>query len=337
MSTQTPLPCVLEEQRKLCKLLSDAGVPQDPKWISLILYMRSLEFNETLSLEQKGKIQMLLVSILKEKDFSDAKFSEVTAMQEEVVTSPYRQKLQSAVAESQALLKEFGTLIKKRRGDVQDLGETTVQHVESGEQPDMIVQQLRSSFHKLVAVMDEDAKNLEQVARTDALTNLYNRRAFDEALEQRVGQAGNGKVPLTLLMLDIDHFKKINDKFGHAIGDQTLQVVARNIKRAAADNAGQHAFCARYGGEEFAVLLMGKRQPEAVAVAEAIREKVASVNLDVRTADGEVLHKGLKFTISIGVCQLDPAWGSVMAEKLVETADAALYKAKAGGRNRVES
>lgn len=330
-------PCVLPEQRKLCQLLADAGVPQDPRWVSLIFYMRSLEFNESLSPEQRGRIQELLVKTLKGKDFSDEKYREVASVQEEIVTSPYRQRLQSAISESKALLNEFGALIQKRRGDVKDLGETTVQHVESGEQPDVVVKQLRSSFHRLVAMMDEDAKNLEKAALTDALTNLNNRRAFDEHLEETVAMIASNGIPLSLLMLDIDHFKKINDKFGHAIGDQTLRVVAQNIKKAAEEHAGQRAFCARYGGEEFVVLLSGKRLAEAVAVAEAIREQVASVDLDVRTADGEVLHKGLSFTISIGVCQLDPEWGDVRGKKMVEMADAALYKAKAGGRNCVES
>jgi len=160
---------------------------------------------------------------------------------------------------------------------------------------------------------------LEQMATTDALTGLDNRRKSDIALAREWRRAQRQGEPLALLMIDADHFKAFNDMLGHRAGDQVLMTGAASIK-ASARRAGDCA--ARYGGEEFVLLLPGLTIEKAMSVADAIRERV-----EVACAD----NSGA--TVSIGVSGVTPA-GAVTPVQLVEAADKALYEAKSRGRNR---
>ena len=157
---------------------------------------------------------------------------------------------------------------------------------------------------------------LEELATTDALTGLKNRRKFDSTIEAEWRRATRQKLPLALLMIDADHFKAYNDTFGHQAGDEVLVGVAICIS----DSVRRAGECsARYGGEEFAVLLPGFLAAEALVVAETIRLKVQEWSDHT--------------TVSIGVASLTPVAAMEWAE-LVRAADKALYAAKAGGRNR---
>jgi diguanylate cyclase (GGDEF)-like protein len=160
---------------------------------------------------------------------------------------------------------------------------------------------------------------LEEMATTDALTGLKNRRKFDSMIDIEWRRAIRQKVPLALLMIDADHFKAYNDTFGHQAGDQVLVGVAICIS----DSVRRAGDCAaRYGGEEFAVLLPGLSPTEALAVAETIRLKV-----ELWSDEPQVT------TVSIGVASLRPAATTDWSE-LLSAADKALYAAKAEGRNR---
>ncbi len=165
----------------------------------------------------------------------------------------------------------------------------------------------------------EAEDKLEELATTDALTGLKNRRKFDAAIDSEWRRAARQKLPLALLMIDADHFKSYNDTFGHQAGDQVLIGVAICIS----DSVRRAGDCAaRYGGEEFAVLLPGLSAVEALAVAETIRLKVQQWS-DAPTVT----------TVSIGVASLTPATTMEWCE-LLKAADKALYAAKASGRNR---
>jgi diguanylate cyclase (GGDEF)-like protein len=196
-------------------------------------------------------------------------------------------------------------------------------------------------FSAIVAICVENACNLERLKRqglTDTLTAINNRRFFDQRLDEEVELARRNNDILSCLLLDIDYFKRVNDSFGHQIGDQVLMGVASLIRAQmrATD------VLARYGGEEFSALLAHTPESEAIEVAERIR---ANIERHVFTdADGE----SFKVTISIGVAILngankvvDPAqipMSCNMAGKvLVGQADHALYKAKAEGRNTIVS
>ena len=162
----------------------------------------------------------------------------------------------------------------------------------------------------------EAEDKLEELATTDALTGLKNRRKFDASIDAEWRRATRQKVPVALLMIDADHFKVYNDTFGHQAGDEVLIGIAiciSDLARRAGDCA------ARYGGEEFAVLLPALSAAEALMVAETIRLKVEQWSEHT--------------SISIGVASMTPDVDQEWSE-LVGAADKALYAAKAGGRNR---
>ncbi len=167
---------------------------------------------------------------------------------------------------------------------------------------------------------------LSELASTDALTGLPNRRRFDATLQKEWYRALRDGAPLGLLMIDIDHFKALNDLYGHQIGDHVLarvaSVIADNVRRA-----GDMA--ARFGGEEFAVVLPGTAVSGALEIAEVIRRAVASTDFSSHVAGGYAV------TVSIGAAACVAMAGAGVTG-LVHSADAALYQAKRNGRNRVE-
>ena len=167
---------------------------------------------------------------------------------------------------------------------------------------------------------------LSTLASTDALTGLPNRRQFDATLHKEWYRALRDATPLGLLMIDVDRFKSLNDRFGHQIGDAFLacvgQVIRDNVRRAS-------DMAARYGGEEFAVVLPGTGATGALEIAELIRRAVAAA--DTR----RIVEGGYPLTVSIGVAATVALAGGGSAA-LVHNADSALYQAKRNGRNRVE-
>jgi diguanylate cyclase (GGDEF)-like protein/PAS domain S-box-containing protein len=161
-------------------------------------------------------------------------------------------------------------------------------------------------------------------ANHDPLTGLGNRRTLAEELEKEVGRAARYSRPLSLLMIDIDHFKRVNDEYGHQAGDKVLVELAKIFELAIrmADTAG------RYGGEEFLILLPELEHKQAVLLAERIRLEVESHAI---RAEGKVIN----VSVSIGVSSY-PEHG-VEAEKLIQASDNAMYKAKNNGRNQTAS
>lgn len=180
-------------------------------------------------------------------------------------------------------------------------------------------------FRREMRVRGIYEKQIEAQAQTDGLTGIANRRTFDETLEREWQAARREGKPLSLLFLDADHFKRYNDRYGHQEGDELLQLLAQALKKKA---RRPRDLAARYGGEEFVVLLPRTTSLRAMAVAETIRRAIAE--LAVPHADNE----GGIVTVSIGVATAIPAAGDASAS-LVEAADAAVYRAKEAGRNRV--
>lgn len=168
---------------------------------------------------------------------------------------------------------------------------------------------------------------LEQMARVDELTSIGNRRAFDERLmlEWRRRQRDGGS--LSVILCDVDHFKRYNDQYGHPAGDECLRRIAAAIK-----SCFQRAtdFAARYGGEEFAVILAKVDAAMALERAEALRESIHALAIEHAG-----LGSGRQVSVSIGVASCEPGQASDPV-KLVEAADAAMYRAKENGRDRVE-
>jgi diguanylate cyclase (GGDEF)-like protein len=167
------------------------------------------------------------------------------------------------------------------------------------------------------------AKRLQAMAMTDPLTGLANRRRMEFQGRIAVREARTAGTPLALFAIDIDHFKAVNDAYGHATGDAVLARIAQECQRT----LRQHDLIGRIGGEEFAGLLPGTSLETAVQVAERIRGGVAALDLDD-------LVPGLRVTISLGVAALDRHDGDFAT--LLDRADKALYRAKESGRDRVE-
>ena len=163
---------------------------------------------------------------------------------------------------------------------------------------------------------------LERLATTDHLTGLQNRRAFLESSEKELRRSRRTGQPLALLMIDADHFKSINDSYGHPVGDEVLRRIGSTCRALLRDED----VCGRIGGEEFAVTLAQATLPVAITVAERLRHTLSEIEVVV----GEIK---LKFTVSVGVAALAEGFASI--DKLLSVADEGLYAAKNGGRNCV--
>jgi diguanylate cyclase (GGDEF)-like protein len=245
---------------------------------------------------------------------------------------------------------EFNTLLEKQLGDLRnrvdfsktltELKETVVSRLEiinqaledkrrkdklhqnDADQKVTVLQQHLAEMKNKISTVNEQSKMLEQELLTDPLTGANNRRAYDRNIENEMSRYLRYKRPFSMLLLDVDHFKKINDTYGHAIGDKCLKEIIKRIKPALRDTD----FLARYGGEEFIVILPETGGEIAKEAAERMRSIVENI---------EFLHKNelVKITISIGVTQVMPS--DETQETIFHRTDQALYKAKNSGRNRV--
>ncbi len=184
---------------------------------------------------------------------------------------------------------------------------------------------LDAASNEVMQLKDEvEAMRIE--ATTDSLTGIANRKRFDARLREEMEDAKDTGEPLSLLMLDIDHFKRFNDSHGHLIGDHVLRLLSDVMQQSIKGRD----IAARFGGEEFSIILPSTVLAHATALANAIREKIAKKTIVNRVTGAELGS----ITLSIGAAQFRP--GEAVAE-LVDRADAALYRAKNGGRNRVVS
>jgi diguanylate cyclase (GGDEF)-like protein len=188
------------------------------------------------------------------------------------------------------------------------------------------------SFNLMVEQLDqarkaqaESEEKYRLLAITDPLTGLPNRRHFFDVATAEFTRARRYEKPLSIIMTDIDHFKKINDNHGHQIGDLVIQLVAERLKKALRETD----VSGRYGGEEFVALLPETSVRDAQAVAERVRESIENIGID---ADGSLIN----ITSSFGVSEYDGAnYKHQTIEEVIDDADKALYKAKNDGRNRV--
>ncbi len=193
------------------------------------------------------------------------------------------------------------------------------------EETDLATLEILAGHIGACLVQQEQGEALQRLAETDPLTWLFNRRHFDKRLEAETNRALRAEHLLALLMIDVDKFKLINDRFGHRIGDQVLKAVASAVKQA----VRLYDVPTRYGGDEFAIILPEADTEVATRVARRVLEKAATVALP-----GELRDAGLPLSLSIGVATFPRPAGD--ANALVEAADAAMYRAKsAGGGIRV--
>jgi len=167
-------------------------------------------------------------------------------------------------------------------------------------------------------------KMLEQKAQIDGLTGLWNRRYFDQRMIQEISEAKRYSRPLSLVLCDIDRFKRLNDQFGHPFGDFVLEQVAHKLSGGRTSD-----IVCRYGGEEFGLILSSTNIQQGHEVAERLRIEIESIPWPNKP--------DLVVTASFGICDTENVGEEVTPEALLEMTDSALYKAKQAGRNRVES
>jgi diguanylate cyclase len=230
----------------------------------------------------------------------------------------------------------YGTALSKASGELDrpDLSEerikTLINHVVKAThameaRSKTLEMEVKASSSE-VAQLRERLESVRREALTDPLTGIPNRKAFETEMERAMAHALETGDPMSLLLCDIDHFKQFNDTWGHQTGDQVLKLVANCIS----ENVKGRDTAARFGGEEFAVVLPQTELADAVRLANQIRSKVQSKKL-VKKSNGDILGV---ITISIGAAQYDM---KEPADSIVQRADACLYAAKRGGRNRVMS
>jgi diguanylate cyclase (GGDEF)-like protein len=185
--------------------------------------------------------------------------------------------------------------------------------------------------HQLAAGIEKTLlfDKIQHLSQHDGLTDLYNYRVFQEKLQQEIVRRDRSQKPLSLMMLDIDNFKQINDTYGHQAGDDILKELAGILS----NQSRSHSFdiCCRYGGEEFAVIMPELDLPNAIIAAERIRKTVDDYDFILKDQKAPV-----KLTVSLGVATL-AGENDQVAEALVKKADDALYLSKRMGKNRVSS
>jgi diguanylate cyclase len=263
------------------------------------------------------------------------------------IAEPQAQMMQETAANAKRLLSEIMQNVAAFKGETSAISQEVAQRLQSldEEMSEEMVRMLATTLiegaqtmqnssasmtERLAGAQQEIANLRDDLARAtteaerDFLTGAYNRKAFDKRLHEAAYMAKADNAELTLLMLDIDHFKMFNDSFGHLIGDEVLKIVAKTL----IDTLKGMDCVARYGGEEFAVILPNTPITGGMVVAEAIRKTIAGKELKRKTT-GE--NFGV-ITVSVGVSSLrasdDPT-------SLIARADEALYVSKNSGRNRV--
>jgi diguanylate cyclase (GGDEF)-like protein len=202
----------------------------------------------------------------------------------------------------------------------QELGKLNVSY----EQLILELKRSKEQAESLAIELKSANEKLRELATKDGLTELYNHRFFQQAIEKEIGRAYRYKKPLSLLLLDIDHFKRVNDQYGHPAGDKVLKVISAIMLKVVRESD----MVARYGGEEFAVMLPETDLSGGAILAERLRKAVEKVEIP---ADGEII----KTTISIGVTTYNLASKHADKAQFIRAADKGLYLSKESGRNKI--
>jgi diguanylate cyclase (GGDEF)-like protein len=230
------------------------------------------------------------------------------------------------------MLSAHGESVDKVRGLTTGANDYVTKPFERGELQARVtvmlkMKELQAELQQKNAALERMNLELERLANQDGLTRLPNRRYFFERFEVEFHRSRRLGTPLSLLMIDIDHFKNFNDRYGHQSGDEALRTAAAAVQRG----IRTYDLAGRYGGEEFIIYLPETGTPEALVVAERLRSSVEEIRM-VLDADGS---RGTEvgMTVSIGIANW-PEQAFELVPDMVAAADRALYRAKAGGRNR---
>ena len=327
--------CLWSDQVAFCKTLKQADVPLDQKWPLTVLYLRGIKENPNLTEAQKADMQTLLIDLLHRRDFSTRAYNEVQQHIHTIVTDPFTAKIREITKEASELAKDVHSMLGQRHEDVSLMAQKVDSDLARGTDPALVLTNLRAELKDVIAKIAQDADALMQLSRQDSLTGLANRRRFDEFLHDAVEAWLDAKVSVSMIMVDIDHFKRINDTFGHLAGDKVLQALAGQILKTVQplDDGSGNVLAARYGGEEFAIVLCGDASTKALVMAESIRKTAGKISVVLPPQDNGVGKERLSVSVSAGVASIWEGWKGAYQANLVDFADKALYRAKSNGRN----
>ncbi len=343
---------LFEKQKEISRedlfsLFDEAGIPREICWRAI--YRIIFDKNINLISELDPAITKTQFEPLLERALDNAQKGAYTekallALIKEyssITFSIYNSQLTGVLDDMDKLTSEFKTMSTQRQKTVKALESETVIAVESDISIDDKIKRIKSKFRKTIQMFQRDIVKLDQMNHTDHLTGLYNRRFFDEQLLTEFFQATTEKTWLNLLMMDIDDFKRFNDRYGHMVGDQALKTIAKNIRDVCEEEMGKTGlffFPTRYGGEEFTIILPAVDQNDALNIAEKIRTKISNYSFVIRNKEGKIKHKNLSLTVSVGVASLDHGQDRNQGIKmLIKNADTAMYQAKKAGKNCIKT
>ena len=329
----------LDHFDRIRSILLASGLAADPETYELLyLHVSGADAALSNAVERAlaaGKLTPETIRELRRNHLGDIAAAEVLALVEAAQETANR--LASRLNQTYADLKTYDATISA--------GDEALSMLQSAHELAQLVQRLRranatmmASNRRLeadiqVAVLEtgrllDRLEAAERTARTDPLTGLLNRRGLMDALKRAQNEAVTTETPLAVAIVDIDHFKRVNDQWGHSIGDEVLRCVGSHLQTDARKAAGKDAFVGRYGGEEFLVALPATALPQATSILDNLRARLARLVLK-RAADDANLGR---VTFSAGVAQLR---ADDTLDSLVDRADSALYNAKRFGRDRV--
>lgn len=329
--------------------LARLGVADDADWMALVLFARNLVSAMDLFTEdQKAQLQAKIFEQMAKRPLDHRRFKGIVmSIQSFLLDNQKMADLRSQLAterqgfntlydEMSKVFSDIQQSTAARENKIQRLGADTEKDIAEADSPAEVLQRLRGMITNMVSQAREEARSwqerarqLEHTANFDPLlSELYSRRALDAQLTAALERCRRNNIPLSLMFLDVDRFKTINDTHGHQVGDGVLRVLAAILSAHAVQFSG---YAARFGGEELVVLCEGLDEASAQLRAEEIRQDVARCPFVPHLTSPEAVPP-LHVTVSIGVAQIGPGQ---TASDLVLAADQAMYAAKTQGRNRV--
>lgn len=329
--------------------LERLGVAGDADWMAVVLFARNLVSNmDIFSEDQKAAMQADIFRQLSKRPLNRARYQHIVKdIESALLSSPKVEDLRSQIAnerqgflslydEVNRVLADIQQSTEARESHIQRMGADTERDIAAAETRADVLSRLRGMVTDMVTQARAEAKTwqeratqLERTANFDALlSELYSRRALDAQMGLAMARCREHNEPLSLMFLDVDKFKNVNDTYGHQVGDGVLRVLAAIVSAHAMRFGG---YAARFGGEELVVLCEGVDEAAALAHGENIRQDVARCPF-MPHLTGEQNQEPLHVTVSIGVAQIAPGQS---AADLILAADQAMYAAKTQGRNRV--
>jgi len=327
--TEEDIKLISEIAREELKFLVRNGIPITPQNFEIWFYIFCYILEELKEIPPDEKIKELFKKFYNKK----LKYKPIDPKLLKTISKRLEKEIDNVLSlinnhtnvldKHQQNLEKIQQKTENKNVNIYELLKEILSEVRSLKEQNEILKTKLQEAQVQISELKEELSQTKKDASIDFLTKVYNRRSFIRALKDFVRDYYERKYPFALLMIDIDHFKKINDTYGHLCGDKVLKAVAGTLKL----NLRARDIVGRYGGEEFGVILPGSNLAQAVNIAERLRKAVEELTIDCNGIP-------IKVTISIGVATMKDGLNE---ESLINLADEALYLAKRSGRNRVKT